>query len=193
MHPVLLEWIVKIFEWSAPVGLPKWLMMAKTVLIPKHHEAASITDMRPIMIFSLIYRIWSKVCAQRLLQCWTSWVPRQISGGLPGRSCLQLSLCNAVMIERELTLHSDFGGFSLDISKCFNTFGRQPMKFLLAATGWSDTHAMQWINSLRKMSRTVQQNQKVQPKFFTKNIPPDNTTKLPYMLWVQKSFRRMGL
>eukprot|EP00438_Fugacium_kawagutii_P031154 Skav200599 [mRNA] locus=scaffold1278:134083:138135:- [translate_table: standard] len=155
MHVDLKNRIIQFFASSEREGLPPWMMVAKTVLIPKKEGTCKISDMRPITIFALLLRTWERVLAKRLLRSWMPTLPASIVGGVPGRSCSQLTLTNAIRVEKSLTIQSDAGGFSLDIAKCFNAVGRWPAMKLLTRAGMSDSHACMWHLSLSNMSRVV--------------------------------------
>eukprot|EP00438_Fugacium_kawagutii_P017647 Skav235521 [mRNA] locus=scaffold625:1005043:1008354:+ [translate_table: standard] len=151
----LIEVILANFNSAVKFGLPRWMLTSKVHLIPKTQESTRIRAMRPITVFSLLYRTWSKAVARRLLQCWSSRIPTQIVGALPGRSCVTLSLKNAIFTERYIHLGCDAGGYSLDITKCFNAIGRRPTYELFLKGGMCRDHADFWFHSLGNMSRTA--------------------------------------
>lgn len=155
MHVDLLKALLEFFTEAETSGLPPWMMVAKTVLIPKKEGTCKIGDLRPITIFSLLLRTWERVMARRLLRAWMPTLPASIVGGVPGRSCSQLTLTNAIRVEHALVIQSDAGGFSLDIAKCFNAVGRWPAVKLLTRAGMSQNFANMWHLSLSVMSRVV--------------------------------------
>eukprot|EP00438_Fugacium_kawagutii_P022750 Skav214764 [mRNA] locus=scaffold1230:158615:162745:+ [translate_table: standard] len=153
MHPKLLEVIVQLFNDAVTTGLPAWLMTSKVLLVPKFPGGVLIKDMRPITVFSLLYRTWSKAVAFRVLQAWGTRIPNNVVGALPGRSCSTLSLRNAIQSERYISLDMEAGGYSLDITKCFNGIGRKPAEILLTFGGMGKQHVSLWFHSLANMSR----------------------------------------
>lgn len=155
MSTSLLSRIVDIFNMSSTHGLPSWLMLAKVALLAKTNDSSAIQNTRPITIFSLLFRTWAKVSAHRLLMNWARVIPSNVAGALPGRSSTTLTLKSALHIEHSLQIHSALGGFSLDISKCFNGFGRLPIQMLLQRLGLGKKQSAFWIKSLAGMSRTV--------------------------------------
>eukprot|EP00438_Fugacium_kawagutii_P012851 Skav225689 [mRNA] locus=scaffold2526:48397:52710:+ [translate_table: standard] len=155
LHPSLLNKLVHAINSLSSVGFPAWMMLAKVLLVPKTEESTCIPKMRPITVFSLIFRVWAKTLARRLLLRWKMTLPPNIVGAVPGRSCSQLSLEAAARVERKLQLGCEAGGFSLDIEKCFNAFGRLPVSLLMQYHGMGHDHAMLWLQSLKGMSRTA--------------------------------------
>ena len=130
-------------------------MVTRVVLVPKKADACTFGDMRPITIYSLLFRIWAKVASRRLLLQWKMALPTAIVGGIPGRSCAQLSLVTALKHEQGIRLSSDIGGFSLDITKCFNALPRLPALHLLRKGGFGVTQSTLWSKSLAKMCRSA--------------------------------------
>lgn len=155
-HDELLQLVVDIFQHATKCGLPGWMMLAIVALVPKTDMANSISAMRPITIFSLAFRIWAKTVTKRLLSNWSFTLPRAISGGLPRRSCVQLSLHNSIQVELAVYQGSSIGGYILDITKCFNAFPRIPVLWLLECEGLSIDEFQLWTLSMNDMSRTVQ-------------------------------------
>ena len=156
MNDSLLGKLIDVTHSATEHGLPPWMMISKVVLVPKFSQATLIKDMRPITIFSLIFRTWSKVCARRLLFHWSFHLPPCIVGALPKRSCSQLSLSNAIKIEHQIKIgNPDVGGFYLDICKCFNGFGRLPVITALVQSGFPRDQAQMWSKSLAGMTRSL--------------------------------------
>eukprot|EP00438_Fugacium_kawagutii_P004183 Skav215915 [mRNA] locus=scaffold226:82179:86864:- [translate_table: standard] len=155
MHDLLLSKLVDIINTLGSSGLPPWIMLAKVLLVPKTEEATAIPKMRPITVFSLLFRLWAKVVAHRLLMTWKVALPPNVVGAVPGRACTQLSLTASVRVENKLLLGCEAGGFSLDIEKCYNTFARFPIMLLMRYHGMSDAHAEMWFASVSKMTRTA--------------------------------------
>eukprot|EP00438_Fugacium_kawagutii_P025691 Skav203438 [mRNA] locus=scaffold1836:265307:269464:+ [translate_table: standard] len=153
MHPRLLTAFIDVINKLGQLGFPEWLMMAFVYLVPKTSQAVEIAAMRPITVFSLTFRLWSKVVVRRLMLQWKRSLPAAIVGGVSGRSCSQLSLSNSLKVERKLQVGCEAGGFSLDIEKCFNGFGRVPLVELLRYHGMGTTASTAWLHSLQRMSR----------------------------------------
>ena len=154
-HPSIHQAFIDVFHSVRSTGLPSWLMVARTVLVPKHSNAKLIREMRPITILPLVVRTWCKITARRLLLQWSKVIPQNVVGSMPGRSCTQLTLSTAAKVESALLIGSDLGGFSLDISKCFNCFGRLPVSHLMKMFGLGPNHCSFWIQSINRMKRCV--------------------------------------
>lgn len=99
MSDHLLQTIIDVFNSCPKHGLLGWLMLAKVVLIAKTATATQIPEMRPITVFALVFRIWCKVTARKLLRQWKLHIPGNVVGAIPGRTCTSLILRNALRIE----------------------------------------------------------------------------------------------
>lgn len=156
LHSDLLACIVRIFRAAVHVGLPSWLMIARLALVPKGESSCEIKSLRPITIFSLLFRVWAKTISKKLLLKWSYTLPETITAGLPKRSCTHLSLRSAIAIEENLQVKNCIGVYILDITKCFNGFPRIPVMWLLRAEGFTQSDHDLWLNSMACMSRVVQ-------------------------------------
>lgn len=66
-------------------GFPGWLMLARTVALPKAPGFVKSSQIRPITIMAQTYRLWSKVVCQLILQHFSSVMPVYITGLLKNR------------------------------------------------------------------------------------------------------------
>ena len=66
--------------------------VGRLFLVPKVSDATTFNQMRPITVFSLIFRVWTKVAARRMLLQWKLSLPKNVVGAIPGRSCTTLTL-----------------------------------------------------------------------------------------------------
>ena len=64
---------------------PDWFTQSRTVLLPKT-DNPGVSNTRPITVFPLLYRLFCKVVTRQLLDTFSTWMPKQIIGGVPGRS-----------------------------------------------------------------------------------------------------------
>ena len=152
----LLRNLVMLFEKATICGLPDWLLVARVALIPKSEDASTVGQMRPITIFALVFRVWSKIVARRLLLSWSYSLPPTVTAGLPRRSCVHLAFRNAIVVEKFQIARTSIGGYVLDITKCFNGFPRAPLIWLLVSQGLTEKEASLWALSMVNVTRVVQ-------------------------------------
>ena len=79
--------------------------------------------------------------------------PVQISGGLPGRGVKEIAYVQKRMIEDALHFKSNCGGFTMDLIKAFNTYGRFAVGAIMVSLGIPQCIVDSWISSLSLMVR----------------------------------------
>ena len=142
-----------IFQKVATVGFSRRFMTAKTILLSKVPIPQSMNHARPITILSCLYRLYGKFIFQHTAQVWRRYLPFPISGGLPGRGVKELAYAQKRAIEESLTESSAIGGFSLDLIKAYNTFGRRAVAIIMSRLGMPQEVLDAWIASLDVMVR----------------------------------------
>ena len=135
------------------VGFTDSMMSAKTVLLAKNAEPSSMHDGRPITILSSLYRLLGKVIFRQVADYWSKKLPFPISGGLPGRGVKDVAYAQKFQIESFLMSGRQLGGFSLDLVKAFNNFGRFPLSLAMRKMGIPEYITTFWIKSLARMKR----------------------------------------
>ena len=116
--------LVKVFNMTLSRGFTPSMMMAKTILLSKKDCPQSMHDARPITILSCLYRLFGRMMFKTISKTWSRYLPASVSGGLPGRGVKEIAYIQKREIEEALASHATCGGYSLDLIKAFNTFGR---------------------------------------------------------------------
>ena len=131
----------------------RFFMMAKTILLAKVDTPLSMHHARPITILSSLYRVCSKFVFKFTAGRWKDFMPFPISGGLPCRGVKELAFAQKRVIEKAITDGKSIGGFSLDLIKAYNTFGRMAVIKIMHRLGmpWELLHA--WVKSLDMLVR----------------------------------------
>ena len=152
--------LAHIFRAVSLTGFGPGMMMAKTVLLSKVPLPLSMHHARPITILSCLYRLYGKFIFKVTAQHWKDHFPYEVSGGLPGRGVKELAFLQKRIIERALMSGTCVGGFSLDLIKAYNTFGRYAIGRIMVRLGMPAFLVQAWIRSLDVMMRypTIQGN-----------------------------------
>jgi len=150
---VCIRDLIVIFKHVLRSGFGPGMMMAKTVLLSKVQTPQSMHHARPITILSCLYRLLGKFIFRVTANVWKDHFPYSISGGLPGRGVKELAFAQKRAIEQSLADGTSLGGFSLDLIKAFNTFGRWACGRIMQRLGIPEDIVMAWILSLDKMVR----------------------------------------
>ena len=135
------------------VGFTDSMMAAKTILLAKNNEPKSMHDGRPITILSSLYRLLGKVIFRQVADYWSQKLPLPISGGLPGRGVKDIAYAQKFQIASFLSTGRQLGGFSLDLVKAFNNFGRYPLALAMQKIGIPSYITDFWVQSLARMKR----------------------------------------
>ena len=137
---------------------PDWLVTARTVFLLKDPSMPAPSNTRPLTIFPLLFRLWSKIWVSELLRRLDSVLPASITGGLPGRSTtdvywpLQLKVEQSLLEDGEGTRY----GYVLDLTKCFNLLSRYLATVLLQFAGLPPCIARAWQAAMFRCVRVLQ-------------------------------------
>ena len=142
-----------IFQKVSATGFSKKFMTAKTILLSKVPTPQSMNHARPITILSCLYRLFGKFIFSHTAQVWRQYFPFPISGGLPGRGVKELAYSQKRIIEDAVSDNKAIGGFSLDLIKAYNTFGRRAVHKIMCRLGMPECVLDAWISSLDVMTR----------------------------------------
>ena len=113
---------------------PQQIMNAKTIMLVKNMDetlAVAPSATCPITILSMLFRIWSKVLTRALLKAWSTTLPKNIAGGMIGRTVADV----AAILDRKEESRGKAFGYVLDLKRCFNELPRLPLTALLGKLG----------------------------------------------------------
>eukprot|EP00438_Fugacium_kawagutii_P003078 Skav215305 [mRNA] locus=scaffold3276:18327:27629:- [translate_table: standard] len=128
------------------------LGLAKTV---GAHEPG---DFRPIVLFSMMYRIWGSLRCRQLLRQLEHYAHSDALGFMPGRETLQAWMQVQSAVELALQSWEPLAGLATDMVKAFNSIQR-PQWFLLAShCGFPQRILKPWKNFLSNFNRRFQVN-----------------------------------
>eukprot|EP00438_Fugacium_kawagutii_P022223 Skav203956 [mRNA] locus=scaffold391:472720:477201:+ [translate_table: standard] len=134
-------------------GWPRQLVTGFVNPLPKVPGAEAPVQFRPIVLISLLYRLWASASSKNVLPAFTRNISPRIFGYVPGRraseiwSLLQLSLEMAMCSDQALT------GFCADLVRCFNRLPRLPLFRLLAHLGVPSPTLVAWKAALASLER----------------------------------------
>ena len=125
----LLQKIEDGLEW------PTQTMQAIVVLLKKHATARLVGEYRPIVVMSLIYRVWASIRARDLLAQFGHVFEHHSFGFLPKRGALQYWWSLQSSIEVALQTGESLSGLTADIVKAYNFVPREPIYKLAEIMG----------------------------------------------------------
>ena len=118
---------------------------------PRKHDVANY---RPVVLFSLLYRLWGNMRARHYLTQMERLASFPAFGFLKGRSCMDLTASIQTTIEAALKTGGHVVGALFDIVKCFNNIPRAPIMFLAAWFGMEPGVITAWSSFLDSMHRS---------------------------------------
>ena len=181
--------LVRIYNLVLQDGFSSNMMMAKTILLSKKESPQSMHDARPVTILSCLYRLFGKMVFQTVAHAWKGFFPSAISGGLPGRGVKEIAYVQKRFIEDALSQSQTCGGYSLDLIKAFNTFGRFAVAKIMIQLGIPLAIVTTWTMSLDRMVRFPTLNGFVgQGIFSTSGVPEGCSISVLSMLGTSAFF-----
>jgi len=129
--------------------------------LAKHDGAQSVEEFRPVVVYSLPYRIWSSERAREALHSIAPMLPDSVQGGVPQRQAKSIWFELAYALEKAYLDGQGLHGLLMDIQKCFNNIPRQPLWHALALLGFP-THILRaWVSFVSSQTRRFRIRQSV--------------------------------
>ena len=132
---------------------PMSVISGYTSLIPKDQEQAEDpTQLRPITVLSILYRIWGRI-RYRQLQTWHEvWAHDGMWGGRVGRGPEPLFILVSLQLERA-TENNCVAGLSYDLSKAFDRIPRELLGQILTHMRMPQRVLRPYLYMLRHVNR----------------------------------------
>ena len=118
---------------------PDKLYDATVALLAKIAQPASAKDARPITVLATLYRVWARCIAAKIYSHLLPFLPPELYGSIPGKSAMDLAWILQNEVETALHTNQHVAGFSLDLSKAYNTISRHAVRVLAKRLGWPET------------------------------------------------------
>eukprot|EP00435_Cladocopium_sp_Y103_P012608 s4890_g3.t1 len=132
---------------------PKQLTTGFVCPIAKCDNPDLPTHFRPIVLLSLLYRMWASSSAKAFLPSLHSLLPEQVFGFVPGKRSTDLWSLLQLAIDVAGVCHENLVGYNVDLIKCFNRLPRVPLVSLLQHLGLSGFVANAWLRALDSLER----------------------------------------
>lgn len=138
-------------EFYANGKLVKGSNSSFLTLIPKVACPQQLTHYRPISMIGCMYKILSKLLANRLSKVLKKVISPTQSGFLPGRSTSEGILVANELVDEVKRSSSSFVIFKADIEKAFDSVSCGYLFAIMRSMGFGET----WIGWIRECLRTV--------------------------------------
>lgn len=123
--------------------------------LAKHTGAQQVDEFRPVVVYSLPYRVWSSVRAREALRSVLPVLPTSIQGGVPARQAKSIWFELAYALERSYIDGVGLHGLLMDIQKCFNNIPRFPLWCALVHLGFPTGTLQAWASFVAGQTRRV--------------------------------------
>jgi hypothetical protein len=129
-------------SWLDRGFFPTSLNETNICLIPKCDSPSSMKDLRPIALCNVLYKLVSKLLANRLKGCISNCISEEQSAFIEGRSILDNAMI-AMEVIHSLKRRTRGGkgelALKIDISKAFDKVDWSFLRGILVRMGFSDT------------------------------------------------------
>ena len=142
---------------------PDQLLTGFVCPVKKTVLAERPSEYRPIILLSLIYRLWGCGTTRSLMPGFAALAGPHVYGFVPGQRATDLWFLVQSYVEVALAGHGEFGGFNLDLTKCFNRLPRKPLLFGLARLGIPQPILLAWEQALSALQRRFRIGQDIGP------------------------------
>ena len=116
-------------------------------------EAERPSDYRPIILLSMLYRAWAAGASRCIVPCFSQLAGPHIYGFIPGQRATDLWFLVQAAVESAIQDQCTFGGFNLDLIKCFNRLPRAPLFHGLRCLGLPNSICSTWERALSSLQR----------------------------------------
>ena len=154
--PILVRLLFKIFE-ACEHGMPwpsRWVT-AKVCMLSKCDNPKSPFDARPITVFGVLYRQWSRIRSREILQYMASFMPVELAASTKGVAADAVACLITHIAETAVNRGESMCGIGIDLTRCFNTLPRYPIILALRKLGVPEAYISAWDSMLRCMTRTL--------------------------------------
>lgn len=137
---------------------PKAIMVGLISSLEKHERALTAKDYRPIVVFSIVYRVWASIRARECLRWLLQFFPEELIGSCPNRQAGDLWYAISSIVEYGNHFDERCCGALADLSKCFNNIPRIPVFVIAKRLGIPDRITVPWQRALITMERRFSVN-----------------------------------
>lgn len=152
----LVEQLFMIFD-SCEDGnrWPDNWILARVTMLSKSDSPVSAFDARPITVFSVLYRQWSRYRSREILEYYATFMPSTIALATNRVPADISAAMTALKIECAINTRSTLCGLGIDLVRCFNTLPRAPIRDAMKRMGVPPAYINAWVIMLQHMARTL--------------------------------------
>ena len=132
---------------------PQQIVAGRVNALAKCVGAAAANQYRPIVVYSLVYRVWSSIQVRNLLDTADDFAHCGVYGNR--RGCQASHLWRALLHEIEISRHhgSPLSGLMADLEKAYNSLPRWPIVVAALRVGAPHAVLTAWCGAMATMQR----------------------------------------
>ena len=152
----LVEQLFKIFD-ACEEGhqWPDNWILARVTMLSKSDTPVCPFDSRPITVFSVLYRQWSRYRSREILEYYSTFMPSMVALATNRIPADISAAMTALKIEEAINSHNVLCGLGIDLVRCFNTLPRDPICKAMIRMGVPAAYVHAWANMLKHMTRSL--------------------------------------
>ena len=152
----LVEQLFKIFDACEDGNRwPDNWILARVTMLSKSDHPVSPFDSRPITVFSVLYRQWSRYRSREILEYYSTFMPSTVALATNRVPADISAAMTALKIEMAINKNEVLCGLGVDLVRCFNTLPRAPICEAMKRMGVPLAYINAWANMLQHMSRSL--------------------------------------
>ena len=152
----IVEQLFKIFDACEEGNRwPDNWILARVTMLSKSDTPISPFDSRPITVFSVLYRQWSRYRSREILEYYSTFMPATVALATNKVPADISAAVTALKIEVAVNTHEVLCGLGIDLIRCFNTLPRGPICAAMERLGVPKPYIHAWYSMLMYMTRTL--------------------------------------
>ena len=134
-----LSQALHVFEGAERTGIwPQQLLVGIVNSLEKTEHASTAAQYRPIVVLSLVYRVWSSIRSRQLIRKLKHCLDPGLMGNVPKRHTAHIWYSVQSLVEAAGQTGEVLSGVVADVVKAFNVLPRLPIFAIAAAILWMD-------------------------------------------------------
>ena len=148
-----MQGVVQIFQRAGTGQWPAQVLEGVVKSLAKKEIPMDVPDFRPIIVFPILYRIWSSIASKYWLHHLDSILATTLCGNRNGYQAATLWRQVMESIEASQTDQIDLCGLVIDLTKAYNTLPRLPALAIALHCGVDQQTLQAWSSALSGMKR----------------------------------------
>ena len=154
LPPTAVGVLVQLLEQvESGKAWPAQLANGFVTSLAKRPDAQQVDQFRPVVVYSLLYRVWSAERAREALRSIAAVLPASVQGGVPARQAKTIWYELASALEVAYMQGTELHGVLMDIQKAFNNLPRHPLWHALNGLCFPEPTLRAWVNFVTLQTR----------------------------------------